>query len=77
MEGNRMGFAFKLEREDGAPADLPTLKTVVPNWSAGDTIALGSRTMLRVVDVRDDDADQAPLLVVEGLSPAANSEQAA
>jgi hypothetical protein len=33
--------------------------------------------MLRVVDVRDDDADQAPVLVVEDLSPAANSEQVA
>jgi hypothetical protein len=36
----------------------------VPNWRAGDTILLGGRT-LRVVEVRDDDADQAPVLVVE------------
>ena len=33
-------------------------------WSAGDTIPLGRRT-LRVVAVRDDDADQPPALVVE------------
>jgi hypothetical protein len=46
--------------EDGTPADPPTLKAAVPNWRAGDTIALGAnrmlRRMLRVVDVRDDDA---------------------
>jgi hypothetical protein len=32
-------------------------------WSAGDTIPLGART-LRVVAIRDDDADQLPALVV-------------
>jgi hypothetical protein len=36
-----MAFMFKLEREDGTPADPPTLDTAVPNWSAGDTIPLG------------------------------------
>jgi hypothetical protein len=35
-----------------------------PNWQAGDVILLGHRS-LRVVEVRDDDADQAPTLVVE------------
>jgi hypothetical protein len=40
------------------------LKVAVPNWRPGDTIPLGHRT-LRVLDVRDDDADQAPVLVVE------------
>jgi hypothetical protein len=59
--------------EDGTPADPPTLKAAVPNWRAGDTIALGAnrmlRRMLRVVDVRDDDADQAPVLVVEETWP--------
>jgi hypothetical protein len=57
-------FTFRLLQEDGTPADPPTLKAAVPNWRAGDTIPLGERT-LRVVDVRDDDADQAPVLVVE------------
>jgi hypothetical protein len=33
-------------------------------WNPGDTIPLGART-LRVVGVRDDDADQPPALVVE------------
>jgi hypothetical protein len=41
-----------------------TLSCAAPTWSAGDTIHLGQRT-LRVVDVRDDDADKPPVLVVE------------
>ena len=57
-------FSFRLQHEDGTPADPPTLKAAVPNWSPGDTIPLRART-LRVVEVRDDDADQAPVLVVE------------
>jgi hypothetical protein len=36
-----MAFTFKLEHEDGAPADPLVLHTAVPNWSAGDTIPLG------------------------------------
>jgi hypothetical protein len=36
-----MSFTFKLEHEDGTPADPPTLHTAVPNWAAGDTILLG------------------------------------
>jgi hypothetical protein len=36
-----MAFTFKHEREDGTPADPPTLKAAVPNWSHGDTIPLG------------------------------------
>jgi hypothetical protein len=28
------GFTFKLEHEDGTPADPPTLHAVVPNWRA-------------------------------------------
>jgi len=26
-------FVFKVEREDGAPADPPTLEAAVPNWA--------------------------------------------
>jgi hypothetical protein len=66
-----MAFLFKLETTEGAPAEPPTLTTAVPNWRAGDTIPLGHGT-LRVVRVRDDDADQPPVLVVEdvgGLGP--------
>jgi hypothetical protein len=48
------GFFFRLEHEDGTPADPPTLHTAVPNWQAGDTIPLGRDKTLRVIDVRDD-----------------------
>lgn len=56
-------FLFKLTHADGTPADPPTVRMSVPNWRAGDTITVGHRS-LRVVDVRDDDADQPPALVV-------------
>lgn len=59
-----MTFTYKLEQQDGAPADPPTLRTASPT-RLGDTIPLGQRT-LRVVAIRDDDADQAAVLVVEG-----------
>jgi hypothetical protein len=59
-----MAFMFELKREDGTPADPPSLTTAVPTWRPGDTIPLGRRT-LRVVAIRNDDADQAPVLVVE------------
>jgi uncharacterized protein with von Willebrand factor type A (vWA) domain len=53
-------------RDTRRPADPPTLKAAVPNWSAGDTIPLGRDRMPRVLDVRpakgDDDE---PVLVVE------------
>ena len=62
-----MVFLFRLETRDGVPAEPPTLTSVVPNWSSGDTIPLG-HTTLRVVDVRDDDADQPPVLVVEDVA---------
>jgi hypothetical protein len=58
------GFLFRLETENGAPAEPPTLSSAVPNWGEGDTIHLGKRT-LRVIGKRDDDADQAPVLIVE------------
>ena len=59
-----MAFLFRLETREGRPAEPPTLKSAVPNWQAGDTIPLGRRTLL-VVGVRDDEADQPPVLVVE------------
>ena len=61
---SRMAFRFKLEQEDGTPADPPTLHTAVPNWQAGDTIPLGAARMLRVVETRFDDPDD-PVLVVQ------------
>jgi len=62
--GEPDGFLFKLETKEGAPVDPPSLATAVPNWRAGDEIPLGHRS-LRVVRVRDDDADQPSVLVVE------------
>jgi len=59
---------FKLVTVDGAPADPPSLTTIVALWRAGDTIPLGRRT-LRVVDVRQPDPDESPILVVEDTSP--------
>ena len=61
------GFLFRLETVDGDRAEPPTLSAAVPNWGAGDMIHLGDR-MLRVVGVRDDDADQPPVLVVEDVA---------
>jgi hypothetical protein len=56
-----MPFLYRLETRDGVPAEPSTLTTAVPNWRAGDTIPLGHRT-LRVVDVKDEDADHPPVL---------------
>jgi hypothetical protein len=62
-----MTVTFKLERADGTPAEPPSFRTSVYVWRPGDTIPLGAKRTLRVVRVRDDDADQPPVLVV-GLS---------
>jgi hypothetical protein len=53
------GFLFRVELADGAPAEPPTIEVAVPNMRVGDSVALVKRT-LRVVGVRDDDADQPP-----------------
>ena len=58
------GFLFRLEIEDGVPAEPPTLSSAVPDWRIGHTIHLGKRT-LRLIGKRDDDANQPPVLVVE------------
>lgn len=36
-----MAFMFRLKHGDGTPADPPALKSAVPDWRPGDTIALG------------------------------------
>jgi hypothetical protein len=71
------GFAFRLEREDGTPADPPTFEVAVPDWRPGHTIHLAAGRALRVVAVRDDDAGQPPTLVVDDLSEPATSAEAA
>jgi HNH endonuclease len=40
-------FTFKLEKQDGTPAEPAALHTAVPNWSPGDTISLRGRWALR------------------------------
>ena len=61
------GFLFRLETEDGKPADPPTLHAAVPDWKAGHEIYFGHKT-LRVVGRRDDEADQPPVLIVEDVA---------
>jgi hypothetical protein len=58
-----MAFLFRLEHEDGTPVDPPTLQAARPDWKAGDSIYFGRKTLL-VVEVRDQDADQAPMSIV-------------
>ena len=60
-----MAFKFKLEYEDGTPADPPVLHTAVPTWSAGDTIPLSAVRALRVVEIRSPTANENPVLAVE------------
>ena len=61
-------FAFRLQHPDGTPAEPPTITVAVPNMQPGDTIPLGKSRTLRVVRVRDDDADRPPVLVVEDMA---------
>jgi hypothetical protein len=58
-----MAFTFKLEHEDGTPADPPVLHAAVPTWNAGDTIPLGRDRILRVIETRFENED--PVLVAE------------
>ena len=58
------GFLFRLETADRAAVDPPTATVAVPNWPIGSQIYFRGRT-LRVIGRRDDDADQAPVLIVE------------
>jgi hypothetical protein len=45
-------FTYKLELEDGTPADPPTLETAEPSWRPGDTIVLGRNKALWVIKTR-------------------------
>jgi hypothetical protein len=59
-------FLYRLEQEDGTPADPPTLRTAVPDWRSGDTIPLGPGRTLRVIEARPGtEPDEDPVLVVE------------
>ena len=43
---------------DGSPANPPEFSTTELNWRQGDVIPLGRERSLRVLCVRDDDADR-------------------
>jgi uncharacterized protein with von Willebrand factor type A (vWA) domain len=62
------GRASRAESRRALAAEPPTMTSAVPNWSAGDTIPLRAGRTLRAVDVRDDDADEPPVLVVEDMA---------
>ena len=62
-----MTYFFRLQRTDGSPADPPRYRSTVLIWRQGDTIPLSAKRTLRVLGVRDDDADQPPVLVVEDV----------
>ena len=69
-------YHFRLQRTDGSPADPPTFRSSVLVWRQGDQIPMTADRTLRVLGVRDDDADQPPVLVVEDL-PVSGSSAAA
>jgi hypothetical protein len=64
-----MAFTYKLEHEDGTPADPPSFRSAPGvTWAVGDTIPLGRHGALRVIDTRLDegtDGDPVSVLVVE------------
>ena len=66
-------YHFRLQRTDGTPADPPTYRSTVLSWRQGDMIPLSADRTLRVLGVREDDADQPPVLVVEDLPRSATS----
>lgn len=65
-----MAFVYRLEREDGTPANPPAFETAIPTWGPGDSIPLGSGRTLRVIDFRPGRESDSSVLVVE-LQPAA------
>jgi hypothetical protein len=59
------GFTYKLELEDGTPADPPTLESATSTWNPGDVIPLGQDKALRVIGKRPaDEPNGDPVLVV-------------
>ena len=65
-------YHFRLERTDGSPADPPTYQCATLTWRQGDVIPLGASRSLRVLGMRDDDADRPPVLVVEDMAETAS-----
>ena len=69
----RTDVPIQLQRTDGSPADPPTYRSSTLNWRQGDKIPLTAERTLRVLGVRDDDADQPPALVVVDMPGSATS----
>jgi hypothetical protein len=67
-EDRAAGFLFRLERSEGIPADPSTLESIVPFKLEPRRLDLPRTQDLRVVGIRDDDADQPPVLIVEERS---------
>jgi hypothetical protein len=70
-----MTFTIRLEQADGTPVEPPSIESTVTNWRAGDTIPISAGRSLRVIRVRDDDADQPPVLVVEDVAERSSSAE--
>jgi hypothetical protein len=62
-----MTNTFKLERLDGTPAEPASIKATILSWQPGDTIPLSAGRTLQVVRIRNNDADELPVLVVADL----------
>jgi hypothetical protein len=60
-----MALIYKLEHEDGTPADPPTFRSSTLNWRQGDKIPMTAERRLRMLGVRDGEADQPPVLMVD------------
>jgi hypothetical protein len=67
-------FVFRLEFEDGSPAEPERFHTAVPSWKAGDEIPLPKTGNLRVVATRleegSDGGDPVATLIVERVERA-------
>jgi hypothetical protein len=63
-----MAFMFEHEREDGTPADPPTIESTVTNWRTGDTIPLGRDRSSRVVGIVVSAEDEPSVLIVEDVA---------
>lgn len=68
-----MAFLFRLEKRRRDARRSTNAQSAVPDWRPGDTIPWAEEP-LRVVGIRDDDADVAPVLVVEDVAQRATGD---
>jgi hypothetical protein len=67
VEDRMAGFLFRLEAQEGIAADPATLESAIANWKPGDSL-ISDEERCVLVGIRDDDADQPPVLIVEEAS---------